>query len=134
MEIICKPIGFIRSPYIDNRPIPKQSIYSDGVYATIEILDEYIEGMSSIKTDSYGIVLFYFHKVQECTLKVQRQTGEKIGIFSTRSPHRPNKIGLSIVKFIKIDGNKIEFEGVDMLDGTPILDIKPYDEALNPRL
>jgi tRNA-Thr(GGU) m(6)t(6)A37 methyltransferase TsaA len=134
MEIILKPIGFIHSPYIDSRPIPKQSIYSDGVHATIKILDEYVEGLSSLKSGSYGIVLFYFHKIEGYTLTVQRKPDESVGIFSTRSPHRPNKIGLSIVRFIKISGNIIEFEGVDMLDGTPVIDIKPYDEALNPKL
>jgi tRNA (Thr-GGU) A37 N-methylase len=78
--------------------------------------------------------LFYLHKIEEYILTVQRKPDESVGIFSTRSPRRPNKIGMSIVKFTKINGNIIEFTGVDMLDGTPVLDIKPYNEALNPQL
>jgi len=135
MEIKMSPIGYIKSPYKDKKEIPKQSILAEDRKAAIELLEEYKEGIQDIKEGYYGVILFYFHKSEGYTLRtVSHKTGEWTGLFSTRSPNRPNGIGMSIVKFTKIMGNKIEFKGVDMLDGTPVLDIKPYSEELNPKL
>lgn len=134
MEIIMRPIGYIRSPFKEKREIPRQNILAAGQKARIELLDEYQEGIEDIQAGSYGIILFYFHQSDGYSLKtVSRKTQEYLGVFSTRSPNRPNGIGMSIVKFSKIEGNCLEFEGVDMLDDTPVLDIKPYDQALNPK-
>lgn len=135
MEINMSPIGYIRSPFKEKNEIPKQSIFAEDKKANIEILEEYKEGIQDIKEDSYGVVLFNFHKSKGYTLRtVSHKTGEWMGVFSTRSPNRPNGIGMSIVKFTKIEGNIIEFQGVDMVDGTPVLDIKPYSDELNPKL
>ncbi|MTI47251.1 MAG: tRNA (N6-threonylcarbamoyladenosine(37)-N6)-methyltransferase TrmO [Firmicutes bacterium] len=135
MEIKMSPIGYIKSNYKEKKEIPRQSIFAKDEKATIEILEEYKEGIQDIKEGSYGVVLFHFHKSEEYTLKtVSHKTGEWMGVFSTRSPNRPNGIGMSIVKITKIDGSIIEFQGVDMVDGTPVLDIKPYSEELNPKL
>lgn len=127
-------IGYIRSEYsLENRP-PRQSVLNKDKTARIEISDDYLEGIDGIEEGSYGVVLFYFHKAKKSPLRiVPHGRDELTGVFATRSPNRPNGIGMSIVKFVKIEGNIIEFEGVDMLDGTPVLDIKPYSAKLNPQ-
>lgn len=134
MNIIMEPIGYIKSEFREKKELPTQSVLNTDKKATIEILPKYLQGIEGIKENSHGIILFYFHKSTKSPLRVIPHGKDQItGVFSTRSPNRPNGIGLSIVKFTKIDGNKIEFEGVDMLDGTPVLDIKPYSTKLNPK-
>lgn len=132
MEITMHPIGYIRTSYKDDAEIPRQYIYGYDQKGTIELLEEYREGIKDIEEGSYGVILFYFHQSEGYSLVSKRRNNK--GIYSTRSPHRPNGIGMSIVKFTKIEGTKMEFLGVDMLDGTPVLDIKPYAEDLNPKL
>ncbi|MEW8973172.1 MAG: tRNA (N6-threonylcarbamoyladenosine(37)-N6)-methyltransferase TrmO [Tissierellaceae bacterium] len=134
MDIVMEPIGFIKSPYKDTREIPRQSIYSEDKRAVIEVLPKFSEGLEGIQENAYGVILFYFHQSKEAPLRLlSRKTNEMTGVFATRSPNRPNGIGISIVKFIKIEENRLEFQGVDMVDGTPVLDIKPYSPDLNPR-
>ena len=134
MDIIMGAIGYIKSDFKEKSELPKQSVLNTDQKATIEILPKYVEGIEGIKENSHGIILFNFHKSTKAPLRVIPHGRDEItGVFSTRSPNRPNGIGLSIVKFTKIDGNKLEFEGVDMLDGTPVLDIKPYSSKLNPK-
>lgn len=134
MEIIFKPIGYVKSPFKKLSKIPRQSIYASDIKATIKILDEYIEGINDIKINSYIVVLFHFHESKGYKLlQIARDTNKLRGVFSTRSPYRPNGVGMSIVKVINIDKNSIEFQGVDMIDGTPIIDIKPYVYELSPR-
>lgn len=135
MEISMKPIGYIKSNFKEKKDAPRQGILCENENAIIEVLEEYKEGIEDIKEGSYGIIFFYFHKSKGYDLKtISRKTQEHLGVFSTRSPNRPNGIGMSIVKFIKVADSIIEFQGVDMLDGTPVLDIKPYDKELNPKL
>ncbi|EKN42675.1 hypothetical protein CFSAN001627_05282, partial [Clostridium botulinum CFSAN001627] len=101
--------------------------------ALIEIKEELVEGLKDLDKNSHIIILFYFNKSKDFNLITKTPwSDEKKGVFSTRSPRRPNPIGLSIVKLIEIDHNKIIIKGIDMLDGTPVLDIKPYSEELNP--
>jgi tRNA-Thr(GGU) m(6)t(6)A37 methyltransferase TsaA len=130
-----KPIGYIRSEYKEKKDIPNQSVYSHKKSAKIELLDAFKEGIEDIEAGSHGILLFHFHKSTGYEMKQRKMgRGELTGLFSLRSPNRPNPIGMTIVKFISIRDNIIEFEGVDMLDGTPLLDIKPYIESLNPTI
>lgn len=135
MKIEMKPIGYIKSPYKTLDEIPRQSVLSEDKTAVIEILPEYKEGIEGIEESSYGVILFYFHKsTGEVSLKqVPCKSNKVTGVFSTRSPKRPNGIGMSIVKFTKVEENSLEIKGVDMLDGTPVLDIKPYSPGLNPK-
>lgn len=135
MDIIMKPIGYIRSEFVRKEDLPSQSILTQDQQATIEVLPEYAEGLDGVRENSYSVILFNFHKSETAPLRVvSRATNKETGVFDTRSPNRPNGIGLSIVKITKVDGNIVEFEGVDMLDGTPVLDIKPYSAHLNPPL
>ena len=135
MDIRMEAIGYIKSGVKDRKDLPRQSVLNKDKKAVIEILPKYLDGIDGIEEGSYGVVLFHFHKSKkDVPLKLKPHGRDEIrGVFATRSPNRPNGIGQSIVKFTRIDGNNIEFEGVDMLDGTPVLDIKPYVEALNPK-
>lgn len=133
MEIIFKAIGYIESPFKNLNEIPRQSVFSKDKKAKIRLLDEYVDGIEGVLVDSYIVVLFHFHKSNEKNFSryTKHYEGPR-GVFATRSPHRPNGIGLSIVKVENIHENIIEISGVDMLDGTPVIDIKPYSENLNP--
>lgn len=135
MKIEMEPIGYIKSPYKTLDKIPRQSVLSEDKSGVIEILPKYKEGIEGIKENSYGIILFYFHKsTGSIPLKqVPYKSDKERGVFSTRSPRRPNGIGMSIVQFIKVEEDRLEFQGVDMVDGTPVLDIKPYSAGLNPQ-
>ena len=139
MDIIFTPIGYIQSPFKELEDIPRQSIYAKDKRATIEILSEYVEGIRDIEAGDYIVLLFNFHKSKGYKLlqiprgsKTPKDSNRPKGVFSTRSPHRPNAIGMSLVKVITVHNNMIEIEGVDMLDGTPVTDIKPYSPQLNP--
>lgn len=135
MDIILKPVGFIKSPYETREEIPRQSVLSDQT-AIIEIEDEYKDGLFNLEIDNYIVIIFAFHKSPRNTPLIidHKHTGGRKGIFATRSPNRPNPIGLSICKIIDLTSNTITIKGVDMLNGTPVLDIKPYVEDLNPKL
>ncbi|APQ95271.1 tRNA (N6-threonylcarbamoyladenosine(37)-N6)-methyltransferase TrmO [Clostridium botulinum] len=131
--IKLNPIGYIKSPFKNLEEIPPQSIYAKDKKALIEIKEELVEGLKDLDKNSHIIILCYFNKSKDFDLITKTPwSDEKKGVFSTRSPRRPNPIGLSIVKLIEIDHNKIIIKGIDMLDGTPVLDIKPYSEELNP--
>ncbi|NFM77941.1 tRNA (N6-threonylcarbamoyladenosine(37)-N6)-methyltransferase TrmO [Clostridium botulinum] len=131
--IKLNPIGYIKSPFKNLEEIPPQSIYAKDKKALIEIKEDLVEGLKDLDKNSHIIILFYFNKSKDFDLITKTPwSDEKKGVFSTRSPRRPNPIGLSIVKLIEIDHNKIIIKGIDMLDGTPVLDIKPYSEELNP--
>jgi tRNA-Thr(GGU) m(6)t(6)A37 methyltransferase TsaA len=121
------PIGYISSPYTARGQAPKQGIYDAETRGVMHINEKYINGVADMKEGLQYVVVFYFHKSPGYELTVRsHRTGLLTGVFSTRSPNRPNGIGLSVVKVEKINGAEIEFTGVDMLDGTPVLDIKPY--------
>ncbi|MBN1502306.1 tRNA (N6-threonylcarbamoyladenosine(37)-N6)-methyltransferase TrmO [Candidatus Woesearchaeota archaeon] len=121
-----KPIGIIRTEFQtkDNIPIQGRLFKHKG---KIEVFPEYQEGLKDLDGFSHIILIYKFHKSKGYKLRVKPflENREK-GVFATRAPRRPNPIGLTIVKLIKITDNIIEVEGVDMLDKTPLLDIKPY--------
>lgn len=133
LDIAMKPIGFIETPFKDRRelnvpPFKREAPYHDSdVHGVLHVYEEYREGIADIQPGSYGMTVFYFDKSEGYELTTHSaHADKKVGVFSTRSPNRPNGIGVSIVKFICVNGCNIEFMGVDMLDGTPLLDIKPY--------
>ncbi len=133
-KITVTPIGIIHSPYKQPKDIPIQGKFKSDVIAYIELNPEYTPGLKDLDEFSHIIIIYYFHKSQREELQA-RPFLEDIthGIFAIRSPHRPNHIGLSIVKLEKIEGNKVFFSQVDMLDGTPVLDIKPYVKQFDSR-
>lgn len=132
MEINFKEIGYIRSPYKTLDEIPRQSVIKKEI-GKICLNDEYKDGLYKVEKGRHLVVLFYFHKSNFKDLIITpRNSNEEKGVFLTRSPNRPNGIGMTIITVTDVKEDYIEFEGVDMLDNTPIIDIKPYSEGLNP--
>ncbi len=127
MELKFKPIGIIHSPHktCDGNPI--QPVCAKGIKASIEIKEEFVDGLADLDGFSHIILLFFFHKSIGYKLKVIPFLDNVLrGVFSTRAPKRPNQIGMSVVKLNTIKGNIMEIENVDIIDGTPLLDIKPF--------
>ena len=126
-EIKIHPIGVIHSPYKEARDIPIQGIFRKEVEAWIELRDEYADGLTDLDGFSHAILIYYFHRSEKEEVLGKPFLEQKThGIFAIRSPHRPNHIGLSVVGIKSISGNRMYFTEVDVLDGTPLLDIKPY--------
>lgn len=126
MDFIMKPIGVIRSPFTEKKLTPIQPVRSHAV-GRVEVNSEYAGGLQDLEGFSHIFLLYVFHQAQGYDLKVQPFLDDQLrGLFATRYPRRPNQIGLSIVRLMAVTGNTLEIEGVDVLDGTPLLDIKPY--------
>jgi len=133
-QIIVHPIGIIHSPYKESKDIPIQGIFKSKVEAWIELENKYINGLKDLDQFSHAIIIYYFHKSQREEIEGKPFLEQnKHGIFAIRSPHRPNHIGLSIVRIKSIKGNKMYFTEVDVLDETPLLDIKPYVKYFDSR-
>jgi len=126
-QIIFHPIGVIHSPYKESKEIPIQGRFKDNVEAYIELKEKYVKGLKDLDKFSHAIIIYYFHMSDKENIEGKPYLeDDKHGIFAIRSPHRPNHIGLSIVKIKRIQENKLYFTQVDMIEGTPVLDIKPY--------
>jgi len=126
-NVLMRPIGFVRSHYSDTAQIPKGFGAQHEAEGTIEILPEYELGLTDIEGFSHLYVIWVFDRSDGCELLGTPPTDTKPhGVFATRSPRRPNPIGLTVLKLVGRDGPKLQVVGVDMLDGTQILDIKPY--------
>ncbi len=126
-KITFSPIGIVHSPFKNPQDTPIQTTVSKSSDSNIEIFSEYLDGLKDLDGFSHIIIIFYFHLSNEYSLLVKPHMDNELhGVFSTRSPKRPNPIGFSIVKLNKILKNILFINGIDMVDGTPILDIKPY--------
>lgn len=122
-----QPIGFIRSPYTDTKQIPKGPGAEHKAEGVLEILPEYEAGLQDIEGFSHLYVLWAFDRSSGYELLGTPPVDTRPhGVFATRSPRRPNPIGLTVVKLLRREGSELYVRGVDMLDNTPILDIKPY--------
>ena len=126
-EIVFKPIGIIHSPFEETKGTPIQPEGARGVKGRVEVFEEYAEGLKDLKGFSHIILLYHFHQSKKSPLLVKPYMDNNFhGVFATRAPSRPNGIGLSIVKLERVNGNILFIEDVDIIDGTPLLDIKPY--------
>jgi len=126
-EIVYRPIGIIHTPFRGIDGTPHQPTAGKDVEGMIEIQPEYAEGLSDLEGFSHIILIYHFHLSIDYSLKIKPFRHDHIrGVFATRSPRRPNPIGLSIVRLVKIDGGKIYVKDLDVVDGTPLLDIKPF--------
>jgi len=133
-KITMSPIGFIHSPYKQVKDMPIQGKFKPGVKAWIELKEEYSAGLKDLESFSHAIIIYHFHKSEKTEIEGKPFLEDnKHGIFAIRSPHRPNHIGLSVAKIEKIEDNKLHFSEVDVLDGTPVLDIKPYVKQFDIR-
>jgi len=127
-------IGTIHTPHKTLSDMPIQPNGAKGISGFIELQEELIEGLSDLDGFSHLTLLYHLHKVEKCELKVTPfMDSVPRGIFATRSPIRPNPIGLSTVKLKNIEGNRIHIEDVDMLDGSPLIDIKPFFGEMDNR-
>lgn len=128
------PIGVIHSPYKDTKDIPIQGKFKPEVKAYIKLKSKYAQGLKDLDGFSHAIIIYFFHKSQkEEILGKPFLENKEHGIFAIRGPHRPNHIGLSVVKIDIIKNDELHFSEVDMLDGTPVLDIKPYVKHFDGR-
>jgi len=125
--IAFKPIGVIRSEHVCARQTPIQPVYAKGCAGMVEVFPEFAEGLLDLEGFSHIYLIYHFDRADAPKLHVMPflQDIER-GIFSTRAPCRPNPIGLSVVELLKCEGNLLHFDGADILDGTPLLDIKPF--------
>jgi tRNA-Thr(GGU) m(6)t(6)A37 methyltransferase TsaA len=127
MNVVYKPIGIIHSPFNNLEEMPIQPSSDASRPGTVEIYPEFVEGLKDLEGFSHIYLIYHLHKVNKSRLVVTPFLDkEPHGIFATRAPSRPNPIGLSLVKIVGLEGNLIHVDQVDVLDGTPLLDIKPY--------
>ena len=132
--IVYQPIGTIASPYTTREGMPIQASGAKGIRGKVTIFPEYGEGLKDLDGFSHIILLYHFHRTMQKELVVTPfLDNEPRGVFATRSPNHPNTIGLSVVRLLAIDSLHLTIEDVDVLDGTPLLDIKPYVPAFDHR-
>jgi len=126
-EIKYHPIGVVHSPFKEPKGTPIQPTAALGIKATVEIYHEYEEGLQDLESFSHIIIIYHFHLSKHYNLKVKPYMDNNLhGVFATRSPSRPNPIGLSVVKLISIENNILNIQNIEIIEGTPVLDIKPY--------
>ncbi len=133
-KITMTPIGVIHSPYEDTKDVPIQGKLKSEVKAYIKLKSKYAAGLKDLNGFSHAIILYFFHRSQrEEILGKPFLEDKEHGIFAIRSPHRPNHIGLSIVRIESIEADELHFSEVDVINGTPVLDIKPYVKHFDRR-
>ena len=126
-EIMYKPIGVVHSSFKEPEGTPIQPAGAKAINGTVEIFPEYAEGLKDVEGFSHIILIYHFHLSRRAPLKGKPyMDNEMRGVFATRSPSRPNPIGISVVQLIKIENNILHIQDVDIVDGTPLLDIKPH--------
>lgn len=126
-KLTFSPIGIVHSPHKVPKKTPIQPVYAKGINGTVEIHPEYTEGLKDLDGFSHIYLIYYFHVAPQVKLTVKPFLEDvDRGIFSTRTPFRPNPIGISIVELLSVENNILTINNVDILDQTPLLDIKPY--------
>jgi tRNA-Thr(GGU) m(6)t(6)A37 methyltransferase TsaA len=127
MKIQYETIGVIHTPFRRAKGMPIQAAAAAGVKGTVEVFPKYRDGLRDLEGFSHIILLYHFHRSTRPELVVTPfLDSQPHGVFSTRAPNRPNPIGLSVVRLMGVEGTVLHVENVDVLDGTPLLDIKPY--------
>jgi tRNA-Thr(GGU) m(6)t(6)A37 methyltransferase TsaA len=127
MEIRYVPIGVVRSPFTDLADMPIQPRGRASAPGTVVVRPEFAEGLRDLDGFSHVILLYHLHRVERTDLTVTPFLGSgSHGVFATRAPTRPNPIGLSVVELLGVEGNVLRVAGIDVLDGTPVLDVKPH--------
>lgn len=128
------PIGIIRSPFKTVEGAPIQPVGARGVRGQIELREEFVLGLKDLEGFSHLILIYHFHLSRGFDLEVKPfLDDERRGLFATRAPKRPNPVGISVVKLVGIEGTRLSIEEVDIIDGTPVLDIKPYVPQFDSR-
>jgi tRNA-Thr(GGU) m(6)t(6)A37 methyltransferase TsaA len=126
IEFVMRPIGVIHTPFNQQKGMPIQPVFSQAV-GRVEVFPEYADGLQDLESFSHVILIYVLHRTEGYTLRVRPYLDDEAhGLFATRYPCRPNPIGLSTVRLLGRRGSVLEVEGIDVLDSTPLLDIKPY--------
>jgi tRNA-Thr(GGU) m(6)t(6)A37 methyltransferase TsaA len=126
-QIVFKPIGIINTPFQDPSGMPIQPTAAEGVEGMVVIEPAFQEGLQDLEGFSHLVLVYYFHRAGPHQLLVTPFLDDQVrGVFATRAPRRPNQIGISVVKLLEVKENRLRIQNVDILDGTPLLDIKPY--------
>jgi len=134
MKLNIQPIGVIYSPYKNLKKIPCQAYKSDKT-GRIKVFKKFAKGLKDVEGFSHLTILYYFHKSKDYKLIAKPFLDDKPkGIFAIRGPHRPNHIGVSTVRLLKVKSNELIVKGIDALNGTPLLDIKPYIPTFDERI
>jgi tRNA (adenine37-N6)-methyltransferase len=132
--VTFKPIGVIHSEHVAAEKTPIQPVYAKGCQGWAEVFPEYAAGLRDLEGFSHIYLIYYLHQAMPAQLIVKPYLQDvEHGIFATRTPCRPNPIGLSIVELVSREGNVLQLDGMDILDGTPLLDIKPYTAKFDRR-
>jgi len=132
MKITYRPIGIIHSPFKEPKGTPIQPKAAKGIDGMVEVFPQYEKGLKDIEGFSHIILIYHFHLSKACSLEVKPYMDSKLhGLFATRAPARPNPIGLSVVRLSKVERNNLHIKDVDIVDGTPLLDIKPFVPEFN---
>ena len=132
--IVYEPIGIVHSPFKEPRGTPIQPPAAAGVEGTVELEPAYVDGLKDLDGFSHIILLYHFHQSKPASLRVRPfMDDEAHGVFAMRGPSRPNPIGLSVVRLERVEGNLLRVKDVDIVDGTPLLDIKPYVPQFDAR-
>ncbi len=125
--VLVRPIGVVRTPYTETVGMPIQPAGATGVRGLVEILPEFCDGLADLEGFSRLILVYLFHRSEGYALRVVPFLDDRErGVFATRAPRRPNPVGISVVRLVGVEGCRLVVEDVDILDGTPLLDIKPY--------
>jgi tRNA-Thr(GGU) m(6)t(6)A37 methyltransferase TsaA len=133
-SVSITPIGVIRSEFKSKVGVPIQTASAPQMRAELEVFPDYAAGLRDLEGFEYLILLTHMHLVAQEMLEIVPFLDTVThGVFATRAPSRPNRLGISIVRLVSIDGTTLHFEGNDMIDGTPVLDIKPYVPAFDVR-
>jgi len=123
----CRPIGVIRTPFVQREGTPIQPIGAEGMKGAVKVNPEFASGLRDLAGFSHILLLYQFHRSKGWTPEVVPFLDDQPrGVFATRAPSRPNPIGISLVRLVSVEGATLHVADVDMLDGTPLLDIKPY--------
>jgi tRNA-Thr(GGU) m(6)t(6)A37 methyltransferase TsaA len=126
-EMSYCPIGIIKSPFKEPQGTPIQTSAAKGIEGAVKVFPEFIDGLKDLEGFSHIILLYHFHLAKKADLWVKPFMDDRNrGVFATRAPSRPNPIGISVVRLVGVEGNTLRIEDVDIVDGTPLLDIKPY--------
>lgn len=127
-------IGTVHSPFKEPKGTPIQATAAKGIEGTVEVFKEYSRGLKDLDGFSHVILLYHFHLINEASLEViPFMDDQSRGVFATRAPGRPNPIGISVVRLVGIEGNILRVKDLDIVNGTPLLDIKPYVPEMDTR-
>lgn len=133
-KIIFHPIGVIHSPHKVMSKTPIQPVFCSDIKGTVVLDAEYADGLKDLQGFSHIYLFYYFHQSQKTCLRLKPYlSDQEHGIFATRAPHRPNKLGMSLVRLMKIKDTILHVKDIDILDGTPLFDIKPYIQRFDSR-